>query len=61
MGCYGIGITRLVAAAIEVLSTDDQLKLPRIIAPYSLVIIPQKVRLEMLSPQKKCDALFWSR
>lgn len=43
MGCYGIGITRLVAAAIEVLSTEDQLILPAVIAPYSLVLIPQKV------------------
>ena len=45
MGCYGIGITRLVAAAIETLSSKDQMKFPRAISPYKLVIIPQKVRV----------------
>ncbi|KAF6018990.1 PARS2 [Bugula neritina] len=42
MGCYGIGVSRLLAAAVEVLSTSSHMKMPRVISPYQLVIIPQK-------------------
>ncbi|KAI0225488.1 putative proline--tRNA ligase, mitochondrial [Lamellibrachia satsuma] len=42
MGCYGIGVTRLLAAAVEVLSLDDQIRWPRVLAPYQICIIPQK-------------------
>jgi len=45
MGCYGIGVSRLLAAAVEVLSTSSHMKMPRVISPYQLVIIPQKVIL----------------
>ncbi|XP_050401296.1 probable proline--tRNA ligase, mitochondrial isoform X1 [Patella vulgata] len=41
MGCYGIGISRLLQASIEVLSTDKQIKWPQLIAPYQICIIPQ--------------------
>ena len=43
MGCYGIGVTRLLAASIEALSLDDEIRWPEKIAPYLLYIIPQKV------------------
>ena len=44
MGCFGIGTTRLLAASIEVLSTESEIRWPRLIAPYQVSIIPQKVR-----------------
>lgn len=42
MGCYGIGITRLIAAAIELLSNENEIRWPKAIAPYKICIIPPK-------------------
>ena len=46
MGCYGIGVTRLMAATVEILTPEDSntLRWPRRIAPYQVAIIPPKVR-----------------
>ena len=43
MDCFGIGTTRLLAASVEVLSSDDEVRWPRLLAPYQICIIPQKV------------------
>lgn len=43
MGCYGIGISRIIAAAIEVLSEENEMRWPLAIAPYKLIIIAPKV------------------
>ncbi|MDC0437549.1 proline--tRNA ligase [Pelagibacteraceae bacterium] len=40
MGSYGIGISRLVGAAIEANYIDDVMKWPKAIAPFDVVIIP---------------------
>lgn len=40
MGSYGIGITRLVAAAIEQNNDDYGIKWPKEIAPYQIIILP---------------------
>jgi len=45
MDCFGIGTTRLLAASVEVLSSQDKVQWPRLIAPYQICIIPQKVIL----------------
>ncbi|XP_026744242.1 probable proline--tRNA ligase, mitochondrial isoform X2 [Trichoplusia ni] len=42
MSCYGIGITRLLAACLEHLSTDKSLRWPKLIAPYDIIIIGPK-------------------
>ncbi|KAG1694103.1 Sodium/hydrogen exchanger 9B2 [Nymphon striatum] len=42
MGCYGIGVTRLLAAAVEVLSTENNIRWPKAISPYQICIIPPK-------------------
>lgn len=42
MTCYGIGVTRLLAAAVEILSTGNELRWPRVLAPYQVFVIPQK-------------------
>ena len=39
MGCYGIGVTRIVAAAIEQLHDENGIKWPSSIAPFNTVII----------------------
>ena len=40
MGCYGLGITRVVAAAIEQHHDDKGIMWPQSLAPFQLVIIP---------------------
>lgn len=44
MGCHGIGVTRLLGAAIECLSTDVHLRWPFSFAPFSVCIIPPEKR-----------------
>jgi prolyl-tRNA synthetase len=40
MGCYGIGVTRVVAAAIEQNHDDRGIIWPQAIAPFDVVLIP---------------------
>lgn len=42
MGCYGIGVTRLVAAAIELLSSENEIRWSHAIAPFKICILPPK-------------------
>lgn len=42
MGCYGIGISRLIAASIEKLSKENEIRWPFVLAPFSVCIIPPK-------------------
>ena len=47
MGCYGIGVTRTVAAAIEQYHDKDGIIWPMTIAPYQVLISPLNVADEM--------------
>jgi len=49
MGCYGIGIGRTVAAAIEQNHDADGIIWPLPLAPYSVIIIPVNVNEEQLA------------
>ncbi len=40
MGCYGIGVSRIVAAAIEQNNDENGIILPKSIAPFELIIVP---------------------
>ena len=40
MGCYGIGVTRCIAAAIEQGYDDNGIVLPVAIAPYQAIVVP---------------------
>ena len=42
MGCYGIGVSRVMAASLEVLSTQTELRWPEAIAPFRLAILAPK-------------------
>lgn len=42
MGCYGLGVTRILAAAIEVLSTEEVICWPGLLAPYQVCVLPPK-------------------
>lgn len=41
MGCFGLGVTRVLQATVEVLSTERKLRWPSVLAPYQVCIIPQ--------------------
>lgn len=43
MGCYGIGVTRIVAAAIEQCNDERGIVWPEAIAPFSVAIIPMNM------------------
>ncbi|KAJ3081521.1 prolyl-tRNA synthetase [Quaeritorhiza haematococci] len=40
MGCFGIGVSRLVAAVSEVSHDSDGLKWPAAVAPYTVCVVP---------------------
>lgn len=42
MGCYGLGVTRILAGAAEVLSTERSLRWPRKIVPFSVAVVAPK-------------------
>ncbi len=46
MGCYGIGISRTAAAAVEAHHDDWGIKWPLAIAPYHVVIVPVSTKDE---------------
>lgn len=43
MGCYGIGVSRIVAAAIEQNNDDYGIIWPKAIAPFDLAIVPMNM------------------
>ena len=47
MGCYGIGITRTAAAAVEKHHDEHGIKWPLAIAPYHVVVVPVNVKDEL--------------
>lgn len=47
MGCYGIGVTRTAAAAVEAHHDDWGIKWPLAIAPYHVVIVPVSTKDEL--------------
>ena len=44
MGCYGIGITRVMAAAVEQNHDEDGIVWPFEIAPFEVIVIPTNVK-----------------
>ncbi|VAW92094.1 Prolyl-tRNA synthetase, bacterial type [hydrothermal vent metagenome] len=57
MGCYGIGITRIVAAAIEQNHDDSGIIWPDNIAPFQIVLIPMNLHKSELV-QKEAESLY---
>jgi prolyl-tRNA synthetase len=43
MGCYGIGVSRLISAVIEQCHDKDGIIWPREVAPYQVIILPLDV------------------
>ena len=46
MGCYGIGVTRILAAVAETNHDEAGIKWPVSIAPYAVVIVPINLAVE---------------
>jgi prolyl-tRNA synthetase len=44
MGCYGIGVSRLLAAAVEAGHDENGIIWPLSIAPYAVVVVPLQVQ-----------------
>ncbi|MBQ4852083.1 proline--tRNA ligase [Pseudoalteromonas sp. MMG012] len=51
MGCYGIGVSRIVAAAIEQNNDDYGIKWPLALAPFSLAIVPMNMHKSHRIPE----------
>lgn len=47
MGCYGIGISRTAAAAVERYHDDNGIIWPTSIAPYHIIIVPVNIKDEL--------------
>ena len=56
MGCYGIGVGRTVAAAIEQSYDRDGIIFPMPIAPFQVLLLPVNIKSELL--QKKAEDLY---
>jgi prolyl-tRNA synthetase len=48
MGCYGIGIERILTAAVEQGNDSDGFWLPASIAPFEIVVVPVNVKDEVV-------------
>lgn len=57
MGCYGIGITRVVAAAIEQNHDDNGIIWPLSIAPFQLALLPMN-RHKSQRVREACETLY---
>ncbi len=57
MGCYGIGVSRIVAAAIEQNHDDYGIVWPEAIAPFQLAIVPMNMH-KSEEVQKVAEALY---
>lgn len=59
MGCYGIGVTRCLAAAVEQMHDDNGIIWPVAIAPYEAIVVPANYKSEeqMQAAEKIYDDL----
>jgi prolyl-tRNA synthetase len=57
MGCYGIGVTRIVAAAIEQNHDTRGIVFPQPIAPFELALVPIGYR-KSAQVRETCDRLY---
>ncbi len=61
MGCYGIGVSRLVATAIEQNHDKDGIKWPTSIAPYHVQIVTVGADEQVTSTAKKLYDDLWAQ
>jgi len=56
MGCYGIGVGRTVAAALEQSYDENGIIFPMPIAPFQVILLPVNIKSELL--RNKADQLY---
>jgi len=61
MGCYGIGINRILASAIEIGHDKDGMILPVSIAPWEVIVTPAGATDEILAATEKIYAQLLER
>jgi prolyl-tRNA synthetase len=57
MGCYGIGVSRIVAAAIEQHHDDSGMIWPDAIAPFQVALLPMNMK-KSLRVKEATEALY---
>lgn len=55
MGCYGIGVSRTMAACVEMSHDADGIIWPIAIAPYHVIIVPMKVEPDSAAMKAACE------
>ncbi|KYM96362.1 putative prolyl-tRNA synthetase, mitochondrial [Cyphomyrmex costatus] len=58
MGCFGLGLTRIIMLAVEILSTNNEIRWPIKLAPYTVCIIPPKTGSKEESTTVYVEQLF---
>jgi prolyl-tRNA synthetase len=53
MGCYGIGVNRIIASAVELGNDEDGMILPITIAPWEVIITPAAVSEDVMGTAEK--------
>jgi prolyl-tRNA synthetase len=61
MGCYGIGINRILASAIEIGNDENGMILPISIAPWEVIIVPAGVTDDVRLASERIHAELLSR
>ncbi|XP_046475439.1 probable proline--tRNA ligase, mitochondrial [Neodiprion pinetum] len=58
MGCFGLGLTRILGAALEILSSDEELRWPRPLVPYNVCVMPPKNGSKEASASRYADNIY---
>lgn len=61
MGCFGLGLSRIITLTIEILSTINEIRWPVKLAPYTVCIIPPKVIINAVFSTIKNHALLYAK
>jgi prolyl-tRNA synthetase len=61
MGCYGIGIERILTAAVEQSNDENGFWLPPTIAPFEVVVAPVNVKDEAVKSAPRTLPSGWKR
>src|SRR5690606_14003886 len=56
MGCYGVGVSRILAAVAEQFNDDNGLVWPKILAPYDIHLVPVNMKNEV--QKELADSLY---
>ncbi|KAG5307355.1 SYPM protein, partial [Acromyrmex insinuator] len=58
MGCFGLGLSRIITLVVEILSINDEMRWPVKLAPYTVCIIPPKAGSKEESTSAYIEQLF---